>query len=92
MLDLSLSFALTWIVILAPPFAIRRLVKRQLDKGQAATIAGILMFANVTLFIWLGSTNSSHGVLVIGAFVAFFILSSKKSKPISEQRKELGYD
>lgn len=94
--ELWVSFAITWIVVLLPPIAIRALRRRPWSKALAITFCVVLFFINVVVFTALGSTSKSHGALLIGAFFSYYIFrwqtNASAEKIVREQRKKLGYD
>lgn len=95
-IELLLSFVITWTVVLVPPAIIRFMRRKPLTKWFALALAGILYFANIILFTAMGSQSKSHGALVIGAILGYYVLrwqtNSSAARSATEQRKELGYD
>ena len=96
MLDLYLSFFITWIVVLGPPAFVRLVRRRPLTKTPAIVLCVAFYFANIIFFSAIGSESKSHGALIIGAFFSYYLFQwqtkASTAKAASEQRKELGYD
>lgn len=94
--DLYLSFAITWIIVIAPPAIFRWIFGKPLYKPFAVAAATFLFLVNVIIFTALGSQSKSHGALVLGVFVCYYILrwqtKASAGGGISAQRKRLGYD
>lgn len=95
-IELILSFAITWIVILAIPAAIRLALRRPMVKRFAVATSAALYFVDVVIFTAMGSTNKSHNVVFIGSVAAYFVLTWKSEKWTKAEnkklRQELGYD
>jgi uncharacterized membrane protein YdjX (TVP38/TMEM64 family) len=91
-----LAFAVTWVVILSPPFLVRALLRQPMPKGPAAGVCVLLYFGDVVLFEALGSTGRSHLAPLVGAFLAFLILrrhtQASARALVAAQRKAMGYE
>lgn len=73
------SFVLTWTVGLSVPLLIRYVfMKRAINKASAIAIVILLLFLQLALWISLGSTNKSHAVLVLIAYVSYYILRKQE--------------
>ena len=73
-----ISAILTWGIGLSAPVLIRYVfLRRPINKNPAIVIVVILYF--IQLFIWtgLGSTNKSHAVLLLIAYVSYQILRKR---------------
>lgn len=96
MLDIYLSFFLTWTIVLGPPALLRLVRRRPLTKAGAVVLCVVLYFVNILIFVALGSENKSHGALAIGALFSYYVFrwqtKASAAKSISEKRRELGYD
>ncbi|MCW5587267.1 MAG: hypothetical protein KIS75_14130 [Chromatiales bacterium] len=96
MFDIYLSFIITWTVVLVPPAFVRLVRRKALTKTAAVVLCVALYFANIVLFTALGSESKSHGALMIGAVISYFVFrwqtKASAAKAISDRRKELGYD
>jgi len=84
-----LSFLLTWVIGLLPPLLIRYVfLRKPLSSNSAYVISAIFLFLNLLLFISLGSTNKSHGVLVLIAFISYYILKKENKKQIKTENND----
>lgn len=94
--DILFSFLITWIVVLTPPLLIRTLRGKPVDKSLAIGICVIFYFANVILFVAMGSQNKSHAALLLGAWLSYYILrwqtNSSAARLACEERTSPGYD
>jgi len=89
--DMVFSIVVTWGIGLAPPLLMRFVFfKRPLGRFTAIITCSILFFLNVMLFIFLGSTNKTHGALAIVALVSYWILTkeTKMKDIIASGRRE----
>ncbi|NLI79248.1 MAG: hypothetical protein GX442_22735 [Candidatus Riflebacteria bacterium] len=74
---LLLSVLITWGIGLAPPIVIRYLLWRKpLSKTASITLCVLFWVTNLGIFLALGSTSKSHGVLYLIAFVSHGIYTS----------------
>jgi tetratricopeptide (TPR) repeat protein len=72
---LIISIILTWGIGLSVPVLIRYVfLRRPINKSPAIVIVVILFFLQLFMWIGLGSTNKSHFVLVLIAYVSYEIL------------------
>jgi hypothetical protein len=72
--ELILAFLITWLIGLTPPILIRMLSRRAATKQSAIAICLALGIVNILIFVALGSTNSSHAVVLIMGFASYWIL------------------
>jgi Ca2+/Na+ antiporter len=89
LVDIILSFIFTWTVGLIPPVLIRFVImKRPIRKWAAISISAFFWFANLVLFIALGSQSKTHAVLLLIVFISYGILTHrKKTQEEKEQEK-----
>jgi len=87
--DLLLSFVITWTVVLVPPTVIRFIRRKPISKGVAITVAVLFYFANIILFLAMGSQSKSHGALVIGAIFCYYILRWQTNSRGSRGRNQV---
>lgn len=86
--ELLASFVVTWAIGLAPPLLIRYgLVRGPMSRGAAVATAALFYFGNIVLFTMLGSTNRSHAVLFLIAWLSYWILQRPMRE--SELRAEV---
>ncbi len=79
--DLVVSFAFTWTVGLVPPLLIRYVIlKSPVMHWPAIGICAFLWFANLLLFVLLGSQSKTHLVLLVIGLVSYKILQSPSSR------------
>jgi hypothetical protein len=72
---LALSFAITWAIGLTPPILLRFVfLSRPIGMWPAIGVVAGFAFFNLMLFVALGSQSKSHTVVVLIAFVSFYIL------------------
>ena len=94
--ELLASFFFTWLILLGPPALIRLVRKKPLTNKVTIAILIALYFVNIILFTALGSTNKSHGAVMLGAFFSYFVLrwqtKSSADRQAADERKKLGYD
>jgi hypothetical protein len=86
--DVILSIIFTWVIGLTPPLLIRyTFVKHPIAKWPAIGICAFFWVCNITLFIALGSKSKSHTVLLLIAWISYWILrkENKIQKPNSVQ-------
>jgi Ca2+/Na+ antiporter len=75
---LIISFILTWVIGLSVPVLIRYVfLRRPINKFPAIVIVVILYFIQLFIWIGLGSTNKSHAVLFLIAYVSYQILRKR---------------
>lgn len=78
-IDLVVSFFITWSVVLSPPLLIRAIRKEPFGKPIAITLCVFFYFANVVFFTALGSQSKTHTALLLGAWVSYFIFRREKA-------------
>ena len=70
-----ISIIITWSIGLSIPVLIRYVfLRRPINKIPAIVIVVILLFLQLALWISLGSTSKTHFVLVLIAYVSYYIL------------------
>ncbi len=78
---LTFSFIVTWGIGLTPPLLIRYVFyRRPLNKWPAIGYCTLFLFANISIFTILGSESKTHNVLVIIAFVSYYIFKRAPQK------------
>jgi len=78
---------LTWGIGLGPPLLIRFVfVKRALSKAFSVGLVAALFFLNILIFTALGSTT--HGALVLVAFVSYAVLHARYRERLPSARGE----
>lgn len=71
------SFFITWTVGLIPPLTIRYLAyNRPLSRNHSIFLCTLFWIVNISFFTLMGSTNKSHTVLLLIAFVSHAIYTS----------------
>lgn len=95
MLELALSFAITWLVILAPPVFLRWWQQEPLSKVAALlTVIGLHVLNHVIFAVATG-TSGARPILTIGAIVTWFVLrwqtKSSARAAAARERQSLGY-
>lgn len=72
---LMISVILTWGIGLSIPLLLRYVfLRRPINKTPAIVIVVILLFLQLALWISLGSTSKTHFVLVLIAYISYYIL------------------
>lgn len=65
----------TWAIGLLPPVLIRyAIMRRPVSKAEAICACIVFYFVNIFIFVALGSQSKSHAVLILIAFVSYWIL------------------
>ncbi|GEM_PF-1805320 len=78
------SIIFTWGIGLTPPLVIRyAIVRAPMDKWPAIGTCAFFWFINIILFTSLGSQSKTHNVLILVAFVSYWIL--RKAGTANEQ-------
>ena len=72
---LIISVILTWGIGLSIPLLLRYVfLRRPINKTPAIVIVVILLFLQLALWISLGSTSKTHFVLLLIAYISYYIL------------------
>jgi hypothetical protein len=95
-LELVLSFIITWTVVLTPPAVVRLIRRKPLVNPTAIVLSVVLYFVNVILFTAMGSQSKSHTALFVGAIFSYYVFrwqtKASAAKSLAEQRQALGCD
>jgi len=89
-LDVVMSFILTWAVVLTPPVIVRFVRRSPLSTGAAVALSAAFYFGNVLLFSALGSQSKTHAALVLGAIVSFYIYRWRPKAGLSGSTRPQG--
>jgi uncharacterized membrane protein YdjX (TVP38/TMEM64 family) len=85
-LELILSFFITWAIGMTPPVITRMVRRRPLGKWPAIAMCAAFAFINIMIFIALGSESKSHAVVFVMAVVSYWILR-EEDFPYSKIKK-----
>ncbi|MBC8427216.1 MAG: hypothetical protein H8E00_01010 [Deltaproteobacteria bacterium] len=93
LLTLIISGILTWGIGLSPPLLLRFVILRRpiMSKGWVVGIVALFWLTNIVVFTALGSTNKTHGALLLVALVSYGILrkGAKKQKVAVDFKSDL---
>lgn len=81
------SIIITWTIGLIPPLLIRYVFLRcPMAKKPAIGIAALFWFLNIIIFIAMGSKSKTHAVLLLIAYVSYWILRREKNRAASQSQ------
>lgn len=91
-IEIILSFIVTWAIGLIPPLLIRyAFLRRPMDKKSAIGISALFWVLNVILFTALGSKNKTHAVLLLIAYVSYWILRRERKTEREKSSENLSH-
>lgn len=78
--DLTISFLITWIILLSPPLLARAVRKKPYSKVFSVFFVSVFFFLDHIIFIALGSVNNTHFPIILGSFIGYLILIRTNQK------------